>query len=251
MFDFSNLLTGPLQWGLFFFCAIMVGMSKTGLQGIGTLTIPILAFLFGAKSSTVIFLPILCMADIVSVVYYRRNTRFIYILKLIPWAVAGLFLAIAAYSFIHPSAFKRLMAICILLGLAVMFWSEHRGKVEEMAASKLFGPAFGTMGGFTTMIGNAAGPIMSVYLLSMKLPKYLFISTAAWFFLVINYLKLPLQIFFWKNITIQSCLLDLTAIPFVLFGAFVGVKLVAWLPEKNFRMVIIVLTIISTLMLLY
>ncbi|MES2649136.1 MAG: sulfite exporter TauE/SafE family protein [Bacteroidota bacterium] len=249
--DFSSLLNSPLQWSLFFFCAVMVGMSKTGLQGIGTLTIPILAFLFGAKNSTGILLPILCMADIVAVVYYRRNTRFIYILKLIPWAVAGLFVAIAVDKFIHPAAFKKLMAVCILLGLAVMFWSEHRNKVDEMAASKWFGPAFGIMGGFTTMIGNAAGPIMSVYLLSMRLPKYLFISTAAWFFLVINYLKLPLQIFFWKNITIHTFLLDLTAIPFVFLGAFAGVKLVAWLPEKNFRMVIVVLTIVSTLMLLY
>ena len=101
------------------------------------------------------------------------------------------------------------------------------------------------------MIGNAAGPVMSVYLLAMRLPKLLFISTPAWFFLVINYLKIPLQVFFWKNITVHTLLLDLMALPFIIIGAIIGVRLVRWLPEKKFRMVIIVLTIVSTLMLLY
>jgi uncharacterized membrane protein YfcA len=165
--------------------------------------------------------------------------------------VAGLFIAIAVDKYVPAYAFKRLMAVCILAGLVVMFWSEHRGQVEQMAAKKWFGPSFGIMGGFTTMIGNAAGPVMSVYLLAMRLPKLLFISTAAWFFLVINYLKIPLQVFFWKNITGHSLLLDLTALPFIITGAVIGVRLVRWLPEKKFRMVIIALTIVSTLMLLY
>ena len=251
MFQFSDLVSGPFEWFLFFFCALLVGMSKTGLQGIGTLTVPILAFLFGAKSSTGILLPILCMADVMAVIYYRRSASFQQVTRLVPWAVFGLFIAIAVDRYVPAYAFKRMMAVCILAGLAVMFWSERRGQVESMAAKKWFGPAFGIMGGFTTMIGNAAGPIMSVYLLSMRLPKLLFISTAAWFFLVINYLKLPLQIFFWKNITVHTFLLDLVALPFILVGAFMGVKLVKWLPEKKFRIVIIVLTVVSTIMLLY
>jgi uncharacterized membrane protein YfcA len=191
------------------------------------------------------------MADVMAVVYYRRSANFHHVIRLVPWAVVGLFIAIAVDKYVPAYAFKRMMAVCILAGLAVMFWSEHRGQVEQMAAKKWFGPSFGIMGGFTTMIGNAAGPVMSVYLLAMRLPKLLFISTAAWFFLVINYLKIPLQVFFWHNITAHSLLLDFIALPFIIIGAIIGVRLVKWLPEKKFRIVIIVLTILSTLMLLY
>lgn len=251
MSAFSDLLSGPFQWFLFFLCALLVGMAKTGLQGIGTLTVPVLAFLFGGKSSTGILLPMLCMADVMAVVYYRRSANFKQVIRLVPWAVVGLFVAIAVDKYIPAPAFKKLMAVCILAGLAVMFWSERRGNVEDLNNKKWFGPAFGIAGGFTTMIGNAAGPIMSVYLLAMRLPKLLFISTAAWFFLIINYIKLPLQMFFWKNISMHSLLLDLTAFPLIIAGAVIGVRLVRWLPEKKFRIVIIVLTIISTLMLLY
>lgn len=247
---FDSLLQSPLQWGLLFFCAMLVGMSKTGIQGIGTLTIPILAFVFGAKKSTGVILPILCIADVIAVVYYRRNTQFKNVIRLIPWAVVGLFVAIAVDHLIPPAGFKKLMGICIIFGLIVMFWSERAGKVEAMAASPFFAPAAGVLGGFTTMIGNAAGPVMSVYLLSMRLPKYIFVSTGAWFFLTVNYLKLPLQIFFWKNITLQTFLLDLTTVPFICIGAVLGTRLVKILPENGFRKMIIILTIISTLMLL-
>jgi uncharacterized membrane protein YfcA len=247
---FNSLLETPLQWGLLFFCALLVGMSKTGIQGIGTLTVPILAFVFGAKKSTGIVLPILCIADVIAVIYYRRNTQLKNVIRLIPWAVVGLFVAIAADHLIPPAGFKKLMGVCILFGLVVMFWSERAGKVEAMAKSPVFAPAAGVLGGFTTMIGNAAGPVMSVYLLSMRLPKYIFVSTGAWFFLTVNYLKLPLQIFFWKNITVQTFLLDLTTVPCIAIGAVLGTKLVKWLPEEGFRKMIVILTIVSALMLL-
>ena len=51
------------------------------------------------------------------------------------------------------------------------------------------------------MIGNAAGPVMSVYLLSMRKEKMEYIGINAWNFLVVNLLKVPFQIFAWDNIT--------------------------------------------------
>lgn len=85
------------------------------------------------------------------------------------------------------------------------------------------------------MIGNAAGPVMAIYLLSVKIPKYSFVGTNAWFFLVINYLKIPIQIFAWDNISYSSLMLDAYTMPFVLVGGFAGILLVKRLPEKTFR----------------
>ena len=100
------------------------------------------------------------------------------------------------------------------------------------------------------MIGNAAGPVMAVYLLSLQLPKYSFIGTNAWFFLVINLLKVPLQVGVWHNITPTTLLIDACCIPFMILGAFIGIWFVKKLPEKNYRTFITVVTILSTLLML-
>ncbi|MDR2810495.1 MAG: sulfite exporter TauE/SafE family protein [Tannerellaceae bacterium] len=249
--DISSWINSPYDWTLLFVCALLIGMSKTGIQGINVLTIPLMAINFGAKESTGLILPMLCFSDLIAVLYYRRTAEWKYIFKLLPSAIAGFFLAIAVDKLIPANEFRRLMAFCIFLGIGVMYWTERTGKEHKMFTSWWYAPAFGLMGGFTTMIGNAAGPVMAVYLLSMRLPKYSFVGTSAWFFLVVNYLKLPLQIFVWDNISITSVTLNAMAIPFMLLGAAIGIYFVKKVPEKSYRMFIIVITVLSTVMLIF
>ena len=100
------------------------------------------------------------------------------------------------------------------------------------------------------MIGNAAGPVMAIYLLSVRMPKYSFVGTNAWFFLVINYLKIPVQALAWNNITTSSLALDACAVPFILVGCVLGIIIVKQLPEKGFRYFTTAVTCISVIMLL-
>ena len=100
------------------------------------------------------------------------------------------------------------------------------------------------------MIGNAAGPVMSVYLLSMRKEKMEYIGINAWFFLVVNLLKVPLQAFVWKNITWDSLSLNLLMLPVIGVGAVIGVKIVRLLPEKAFRRFVQVVTILSVLLMI-
>lgn len=230
--------------------AVLIGMSKTGIQGINTVSIPMLALAFGAKPSTGLILPMLCFADLIAVIYYRRSAEWKYILRLLPTAVAGFFIAILVDRFIPQEEFRRLMGLCILATLGVMFWSDRRGRTGDISGRWWYGPAFGLAGGFTTMIGNAAGPVMAVYLLSMKLPKLSFVGTSAWFFLIVNYLKIPLQVFVWDNITVSTLSLNLTTVPFILVGCVLGVWLVKRFPEGSYRKFIIVMTVMSTILLL-
>lgn len=251
--DFSLVSDSPLKLAALLLCGTLVGMSKTGIQGINTVSIPILAFAFGAKESTGLILPMLCFADLLAVAYYRRSAEWKYVLMLLPSALAGFALALAADSAIPEGEFKRLMALCIFAGLGVMFWS--RGRSEEakrrVFSSWWYGPLFGALGGFTTMIGNAAGPIMAVYLLSMNLPKLAFVGTSAWFFLAVNYLKIPVQIFAWDNITAASLSAGALTAPFIIAGAFLGVKFVKWMPEEKYRAFIAAITVISAALLLF
>lgn len=249
--DISAVVNGPAQWTILVLCAIIIGMSKTGIQGITTLAIPILALVFGGKPSTGIILPMLCMADFMAVAYYRRDAQWKYILRLLPSAIAGFFVALAVDKLIPADEFKRLMALCILAGIGVMFWTRKVGKENTVSSAWWYGPLFGLLGGFTTMIGNAAGPIMSVYLLSMNLPKNSFVGTSAWFFLIVNLLKVPLQIFAWENISWTTFAVDVMLLPAIALGAVLGIWLVKRLPESKYRTLIIWLTILSTLMLLW
>ncbi len=248
--DFSLFIQSPAQWGMLFFSAFLIGMSKTGIQGISLLAVPLMAITFGAKPSTGLILPILCMADLVAVLYYRRIAEWKYVLRLLPTALCGFAIALLVDKLIPPAEFKRLMGVCLLFVLLVMFWSQWKGKENSLSSRWWYGPLFGLLGGFTTMIGNAAGPVMAIYLLSVKMPKYSFVGTNAWFFLVINYLKLPVQAFAWGNITATSLMLDACTVPFVLIGGALGILLVKRLPEKGFRYFTTAVTCVSVVMLL-
>ena len=110
-----------------------------------------------------------------------------------------------------------------------------------------FAVLMGTLGGITTMIGNLAGSIMALYLLSMRLPKNQFIGTAAWFFLVINIFKVPFHVYSWETITVNSFLLNLIGLPFIALGAFCGFKIVQKISDKNYRWFVIAMTAIAAI----
>jgi uncharacterized membrane protein YfcA len=128
-----------------------------------------------------------------------------------------------------------------------MFWNDLRSreKAARTPSGWCFAAVFGILGGFSTMIGNAAGPIMSVFLLSMRLPKESFVGTGAWFFLLVNWLKLPIQHFAWHNIKTGGLVLNAMMIPVILAGAVLGILLVKKISEKHYRTMIYGLTILS------
>ncbi len=172
--EWSMLIQSPTDWGILFLSALIIGMSKTGIQGLSLISVPLLALAFGAKPSTGLILPILCIADLIAVLYYRRIAEWKYVFKLLPAALVGFILALLVDKVIPPAAFKHLMGGCLAIVLLVMFWSEWKGKENKLSSCWWYGPFFGLLGGFTTMIGNAAGPVMAIYLLSVKMPKYSF-----------------------------------------------------------------------------
>ncbi|MBQ9399999.1 MAG: sulfite exporter TauE/SafE family protein [Bacteroidales bacterium] len=238
------------QWLIISLCAICIGMSKTGVQGMTMLVIPFMAMSFGAKESTGVILPMLCMADIIAVSYYKRVADWKTVARLLPTAVLGFFVAIAVDKFIPAGQFRKLMGWTLAGALLVMFWGEFFGKDNKWMKKWWFSALFGLLGGFTTMIGNAASPVMAIYLLSMRKDKMSYVGTNAWFFLMVNLLKLPLQIFVWKNISWGSLALDATMLPVILLGAFIGIKIVKWLPEKAFRIFVETVTVIAVVMML-
>lgn len=239
-----------MQWVVITLAALCIGMSKTGVQGMMLLIVPFMAMAFGAKESTGVILPMLCMADIIAVAYYRRIADWKIVVRLLPTAIAGFFIAIAVDRMVPAEQFKRLMGFTLALALVVMFWNEFSGKEHKWMDRWWYSAIFGLLGGFTTMIGNAAGPVMAVYLLSMRKDKISYVGINAWFFLVVNLLKVPLQTFVWHNINWSSFALDALMLPIILVGAFIGIRIVKWFPEKAFRRFIQAVTVLAVLLML-
>lgn len=252
MADALQLITSPGGWAIYFLCAILIGMSKTGIQNIGTLAVPLFAFLFGAKYSTGIVLLLLCFADLVAVIYYRKAFLWQEVKKLLPAAIAGLVAGLLLGNYLHDKTFKILIGSCIIVGMVIMIVLERspRELQDRFIQNRWYSPIFGLVLGFSTMIGNAAGPALSVYMLSKRLDKITFAATSAWFIMILNFSKIPLQAFVWHNLSWQGLFLNILAVPFILLGGFIGIRIIHILPEKQFRWLIMGLVIVSAILLI-
>ena len=255
--EFFNNLT-LFHWALLYISGLIVGFAKTGVAGIGILAVPIFAEIFPAEKSAGILLPVLCVADVLAVSYYRRHADWKKIIPLIPWVAAGLGVATWFYfsgrqsgtfmeTFIK-SYMKPTMGIIVLVVLGLSLWREKHKDVPE---GKLIAVGTGFSAGFTSMLANAAGPIMNIYLLVMKLPKQAFIGTSAWFFLLINYVKLPLMHFGAGSITEESLKMNAALIPAVLLGGVLGIKVVKYIPEDKFKRAVQFLVLAACLKLIF
>ena len=116
------------QWSILALAALCIGMSKTGVQGIMLLIVPYMAMAFGAKESTGVILPMLCMADIMAVAYYKRIADWKMVAKLLPTAILGFLVALFVDKLIPAQGFRQLMGWTLALAMAVMIWSEIFGK---------------------------------------------------------------------------------------------------------------------------
>ena len=221
-------------------CAIGIGMAKTGLGGLGMVVVPVMANIFGAKSSTGILLLLLIMADFFGVRYYHMHADIRQLIKLIPSTIIGILTGVFIGDMLSDEYFRLLLAFIIVAGAGMMIIKIN---IKE---NQIFSIIVGFLGGFITMIGNAAGPIMSIYFLSMGFDKNKFIGTAAWFFLFVNLFKVPLHVFIWGTIDLDILLFDLTLFPLILLGALVGVWIVKKIPERPYKIFVIVSVALST-----
>ena len=180
------------QWALGAFCALLVGISKTGVPGVATLAVPLFVLVLPARASTGALLPLLILGDLFAVAWYRRHAVWSHLLRLLPLAAAGVVLGFLAMGRIGDRELKYLIAGLVLALQAFSIWRGLRARGEPTGAgASWLAAVLGLLAGIATMLANAASPIMLAYLLTMQLPKNQFLGTSAWFFLCINLFKVP------------------------------------------------------------
>ncbi|WP_439182160.1 sulfite exporter TauE/SafE family protein [Carboxylicivirga taeanensis] len=249
--EFINPLNSDwTTWSITIVSAFFIGVSKAGLKGLSMFVIPLFAHFYGGKASVGIILPCLLAGDLMALRFFHKNANIKLILKLIPPAVVGILVAVVIGTKISDAQFKHTMGTAILVCVGLLLYNEFKGKIN-ISNSKFLANTLGLTGGFATMIGNAAGPIFNLYLLSMRLPKAAFIGTGAWFYLLLNSFKVPFHIVSWQTINWQTLQLNLIMIPILIGGTFIGKRIVGYIPEKPYRLFIYTITLLSAIFLFF
>jgi hypothetical protein len=233
------------KWVLAYITAVFVGVAKTGIPALGILPAPLFAEVLPARISTGALLPLLIAADVFAVLFWRRHGSWKHLVRLLPWAVAGIVAGYFALGRIDDRQMRYVMGCIVIVMLGVHIYREYvLSRDAPIPASWWFAAIAGFLAGATTMIANAAGPVTMIYLLSMRLPKEEFIGTSAWYFFILNWVKVPFSLNL-GLITPESLTFDAILAGGVVAGALAGLYLARKIPEKAFMIAIQVLTLAS------
>lgn len=237
------------QWLLAIVAAMLVGVAKTGIGGLGLLAVVLFAQIMPAKQATGLILPLLCAGDVFAVLLYRQHARWSYLWRLFPWTAAGVLIGYFALGRISEQQ-ARLLIGGIVLTLVGLHLIRRRTAGHETEHGAWFPPTIGVLAGFTTLVANAAGPLMAIYLLAMRLPKMDFVGTGAVFFLLLNFFKVPFMIDL-GLINRASFTVNVLLIPAVVLGGWLGRKLLLRINQRVFENAALGLALLAGLKLLF
>ncbi len=264
----------PWQWLLAVLAALIIGFSKTGIGGLSLLAVALFTQIFPGHTKQVsgLILPLLIVGDLVAVGAYRRHIQWKFLWKLFPFTALGVLLGWFAMGRIDDRQ-ARLLVGAIILAMVAMHLYRRRSHpsaggttsvsstttaTSPPAVSSIpapdhgpwFAPTMGILAGFTTLIANAAGPLMAIYLLAMRLPKMEFVGTAAVFFMILNWFKVPFMVNL-DLITTDSAQFNLLLAPAVILGAFAGRAVLPRVNQRLFENLALTLSALSGLRMLF
>ncbi|MGX1479033.1 UNVERIFIED_CONTAM: putative membrane protein YfcA [Streptomyces canus] len=235
--------------------AVLVGFSKTAVSGANTVSLAIFAAVLPARASTGALLPILIAGDVLAVLTYRRHAHWPTLWRLFPAVAVGVIAGTLFLQWADDGIVRTSIGAILLFMAAVTLWRRRAADAAEepdevaTRTGRAKARSYGVLGGFTTMVANAGGPVMSMYLLSAGFRKLGFLGTSAFFFLIVNVSKVPFSVGL-GLIDGHSLLLDLALVAFVVPGAFLGKWAVNRINQRLFEQLVIAATIVGGVQLL-
>ncbi|MET7407441.1 sulfite exporter TauE/SafE family protein [Streptomyces parvulus] len=254
------------------FAALLVGFSKTAVSGANTVSLAIFAAVLPARASTGILLPVLIAGDVLAVLTYRRHAHWPTLWRLFPAVGVGVAVGTLFLVWADDAVVRTSIGVILLLMAGVTVWRRRQAEAADASrasdsseasdssgasdgggtssrSGRVKARSYGVLGGFTTMVANAGGPVMSMYLLSAGFRKLGFLGTSAFFFLIVNVSKVPFSAGL-GLIDGRSLLLDAVLVVFVVPGAFLGRWAVKRINQRLFERLVIAATVVGGLQLL-
>jgi uncharacterized protein len=250
VFTTSNLLLGIVA-------ALIIGLSKTAIPGGGLLASALFASVVSGRLIAGITIPVLLVADLFAVLWYGRWVRRDVLRPMVLPVAVGFAGGTLFYVMIGKSGriLDVMIGATVLLLVVLQLWRIVR-KSPPVVATPPLTATVGVLGGFTTLVSNAAGPIMNTYFAGIGLEKEQVIGTSAWFYFCVNAAKLPvyLAIGRWSTggpfFTAESLRFDLLLVPAVIIGVFAGRWLLSRISQRVFTLTILVLAAFASIKLL-
>jgi uncharacterized membrane protein YfcA len=241
-----------LAWTLLAIGAVIIGLSKTAVPGSGTIAVAIFAAVMPAKQSTGTILLLLILADLFAITIYRRDVNWRALLRLAPAVLVGVLLGVVFLAFADDFWVKRTIGVILLAVITITLLRRWlaRSVTADDRPHRLATATYGSLGGFTTMVANAAGPVMSMYFLAARFSVKEFLGTAAWFFFLVNVSKVPFSAGL-GLITVPGLLIDLVLAPLVVAGALFGRWWANRLDQRLFERIVIGVTVAGALYLIW
>jgi len=240
-----------IDWLFLAIAAFGIGITKSGFSGVSMVHVFLFASVFGARDSTGIVLPMLIAGDLFAMAVYGKRANWGYVRRMMPPTLLGVIVG-WLLMFRMPETYYRPLIGFIILVLTVMqiirIWKQEW--LADVPHAAWFAWSMGILVGLTTMLANAAGPVFGLYLLAIGLPKLEFVGTAAWFFLILNVVKIP---FSWSLglIRLDTLALNATLVPLIALGLWVGTMLIKRIPQRLFDSLILILTGVASLRMLF
>lgn len=240
--------------------ACLVGLSKTALPGAGTLSVGLFAAVLPARQSTGALLVLLILGDLFAVWTYHAHADWAALRRLVPAVLVGVLVGTLFLATAGDGTVRRVIGAILLALIAVTLVqrgaaARRRSQSDDAPVARsaqangrtsrgLASTGYGVLAGFTTMVANAGGPVVSMYFLSARFSVTRFLGTAAWFFFAVNVAKTPFSVSL-GLIDLASLRLDLLLAPAVVVGAFAGRRLARRIDQMLFDRLVIVLTVVS------
>ncbi|MFC7877063.1 sulfite exporter TauE/SafE family protein [Isoptericola sp. NPDC057391] len=231
-------------WAVVVLVALLVGFSKTALGGLGMIAAALMALVVPAKESTGAVLLLLITGDLVAIWAYRKHADFRVIGRLLAPVLAGVALDAAFLTWVSDDVMRRTIGGILLALLVLNLWRD-RLRVDTRAATL----GYGGLAGFTTMVANAGGPPMSLYLLAARYEKWRFLGTTAWFFFTVNVIKLPVAVGV-GIVGADTVALWAVLAPVVLVGTWIGRRVIGHVDQQLFERLVTMLVALVALNLL-
>lgn len=230
---------------------IFIGFAKTGVSTLGIFNATLMTLVFPSKLSVGFLLPMLIIGDVIAVAYYRKNVIWKHLISLIPWVILGILGGYFVLTKVDNHQLEILLGALIFSIIALQVIRDLKGKQldSQLPSSLWFIALMGFLAGFATTIGNVSGAIMAIYLFVKKVPKQEFIGTGAWFFLLVNLIKVPFYLQL-GMMTSASMLFAVWTLPLIAVGAYAGIKLLPLIPQVMFQRIILSIGAIGALKLL-
>lgn len=235
------------EWTWVILAAFGVGASKSGLVGVGLFHVVVFAFLFGAKASTGVVLPMLLFGDVCAVAAFRQHARWDYVRRMSLPTGLGVIAGWSLMNTLNESAYKPVIGGIILSLAAMQVVRQWRPDLfAHVPHSTWFVWSLGLLAGFSTMLSNTGGPVIALYLVAVSLPKLDLVGTAAWFFLLLNLYKIPFSVSL-GLIRLDTLTLNAVLAPAIVAGLFSGRWLIHRIPQRLFDGLVLAFSSIAAL----